>query len=79
MEFKEWLKAFLRTNKKYHKALKKLARPEKDLDGEPVPDKKEKLSELYRELEKAEQESQNDCESTSHDKLIKKLRKDLEK
>jgi len=137
MKFKKWLKAFLRTEQKYHQALKRLASPEGDTENlygmfedETVPDKKElrkylrkkilaeieqnnekindpkeildpvelvrkdresdrlynlindekkeELLELYRELEKAENESKDNKVGTSHDKLIKKIRKELE-
>ncbi|PTV98381.1 hypothetical protein C8C76_11738 [Halanaerobium saccharolyticum] len=138
MKFKKWLKSFLRTEQKYHQALKRLASPEGDTENlygifedETVPDKKElrkylrkkilaeieqnnektndpkeildpvelvrkdresdrlynlindekkeELLELYRELEKAENESKDSKVGTSHDKLIKKIRKELEK
>ncbi|RCW51610.1 hypothetical protein [Halanaerobium sp. ST460_2HS_T2] len=41
-------------------------------------EKKEELSELYRELEKAEKESENNYNGTPHDKLIQRIRKELE-
>ena len=86
MKFEKWLKVFLRTKKKYHQALKRLAGPEVDTENlydvfedETIPDKRDELLELYRELEKAENESKDNKVGTSHDKLIKKIRKELEK
>ena len=85
MKFEKWLKAFLRTEQKYHQVFKKLTSPGENTEnlygiyeGKPVPDKEE-LSELYKELEKAEKESKDNHGGTSHDKLIQKIRKDLEK
>ena len=42
-------------------------------------EKKERLLKLYKELEKAEKESKDNEGVTSHDNLIKKIRKELEK
>ena len=85
MKFEKLLKAFLRTEQKYHQALNRLAGPEVDseklygvFDDETVLDKRDGLLELYRELEKAEKESKDNKVVTSHDNLIKKIRKELE-
>lgn len=138
MKFKKWLKAFLRTEQKYHQALNRLASPKDDnetlygvFEDKPVPEKKEllkylrekilaeieqnnekinnpkeildsvelvrkdresdrlynltnnekkeRLLKLYKELEKAEKESKDNEGVTSHDNLIKNIRKELEK
>lgn len=81
MKFEKWLKAFLRTKKKYDQALKRLANPEGDSEkfyNITNDEKKEELLELFRELEKAENESKDNMVGTSHDNLIEKIRKELE-
>ena len=57
MKFKKWLKAFLRTEQKYHQALKRLASPEGDTENlygmfedETVPDKKELRKHLRKKI-----------------------------
>ena len=79
------VKSIFANKEKYHQALKRLASPEGDTENlygifedETVPDKRDGLLELYRELEKAEKESKDNKVVTSHDNLIKKIRKELE-